>query len=145
MTRGEQLLRRLAAGDERCLERVVDPEARGDWSLDRETRVLVQLAALLALDATTASLRCAADQAATSGIDDHTMIEVLRTVGATAASAHATATAPRLAAALELDIEPELPAAQTPTARAGRRSSPVRPPPSATRRPACDTRHEPAS
>ena len=141
----EQLLRRLADNDERCLSRALDPEARGVWVLDRETRALCQLAALLALDASTASLRWAADQASASGIDDGTLIEVLLIVGEASAAAHAAANAPRLAAALDLDGSADPATARPATGRAARRSSPGRPLPSATRRPACDTRREPAS
>jgi alkylhydroperoxidase/carboxymuconolactone decarboxylase family protein YurZ len=146
MTGAEELLRRLAGNDERCLERALDPEARGAWALDRETRALVQFAALLALDASTASLRWAVDQAAASGVDDGTLIDVLLAVGAASAAAHAAANAPRLAAALDLETtEAEEPPTPDATGRAGRRSSPGRPLPNGTRRPACDRRREPAS
>lgn len=143
MTEAEQLLRRLADNDERCLSRALDPEARGAWVLDREARALCQLAALLALDASTASLRWAVDQASARGIGDAALIEVLLTVGEASAAAHAAMNAPRLAAAL--DLEDGLSVPRPVTGRAARRSSPGRPPPNATRRPACDTRRGPGS
>ncbi len=141
MTGAEELLRRLANNDERCLARALDSEARGAWALDRETRALVQFAALLALDASTVSLRWAADQAAASGVDDGTLIDVLLAVGVASAAAHAAANAPRLAAALDLETTD----APDATGRVGPRSSPGRPLPNGTRRPACDRPREPAS
>jgi hypothetical protein len=141
----EQLLRRLADSDERCLARALLPDAPGGWALARETRALCQLAALLALDASTASLRWAVDQAWASGAGDGTVIEVLLTVGEASAAANAGMNAPRLAAALELEPSAELPTPRPATGRAARHSAPARPLPSATRRPACDTRREPAS
>ncbi len=108
----EELLRRLAAGDERCLRWALGPvTARDDsgegWApvLGREERALVQLAALIAVDAGTASLRWAAERAGATGVDDQTLVHVLLIVGPTAGAAQTVTSAPRLGLALDLDLE----------------------------------------
>jgi hypothetical protein len=75
--------------------------------LDRETRALVQLSALVAGDAGTTSLRWAADVAAAAGADDAALIRVLTSAGSAAGAAQTVKSAPRLALALDLDIEVE--------------------------------------
>jgi 4-carboxymuconolactone decarboxylase len=105
------LLRRLAANDEGSVRSVVAPSPisgsaapRSVPALDRKTRLLVHLAALLVVDASTESLRWATDLACTSGADDGAIAAVLIAVGAAAGSAQLVATAPRLALALGLDL-----------------------------------------
>lgn len=101
-----ELLQALAAHDERCLYAALwpgSPLREGDHALDRRTRMLVQLAALVAADASTSSLRWAVDRAAATGADDRSLVQVLRTVGRAAGSAQTVTTAPRLALALDLD------------------------------------------
>ena len=69
------LLLRLAAGDEASLRAILrassepgnGPHALDGASLDRRTRLLVRLGALLAVGASTESLRWAVDLAATAG------------------------------------------------------------------------------
>ena len=102
------LLRRLAAHDERSLRAVLAlspaPGASGPPSaLDRQTRSLVQLAALLVVDASPETLRWAAELAATSGADDGAIAAVLRCAGAVAGSATTVTAAPRLTLALGLE------------------------------------------
>ena len=99
-----QLLRRLAAGDELCLETVLWPGARSDPALlDTKTRLLVRLAALLALDACTESLRWAVDLASAAGADDEALAAVLIVSGHTAGSARLATNAARLASALGIE------------------------------------------
>jgi alkylhydroperoxidase/carboxymuconolactone decarboxylase family protein YurZ len=107
MTADRRLLRRLAEHDERSVHAVLssDPEVRS--GLDRETFALVQLSALLATDAPTASLRWAVDRAAITGIDDAALAQVLMSTAPAAGSAQAVASAARLALALEVDVEIE--------------------------------------
>ncbi len=81
------------------------PEFEDDYALtavalDRRTRVLVRLAALIAVGACTESLRWAVELASTSGADDDTLAAVLFTTGSAAGSAQLVETAPRLALAL---------------------------------------------
>ena len=65
--------------------------------------MLVRLAALLVLDASTDSLRWAVDLASSSGIDDDAVVAVLLAAGPAAGSAQLVASAPRLALALGLE------------------------------------------
>jgi 4-carboxymuconolactone decarboxylase len=101
----EQLLRRLAASDERSVRAVLS-SARGTGTvLDRETRAMVQLSALLALGAATVSLRWAVDVASTAGVDDRRLVGVMLAVAGALGSAQTVSNAPRLALALGLDVE----------------------------------------
>jgi alkylhydroperoxidase/carboxymuconolactone decarboxylase family protein YurZ len=99
-----QLLRRLAAGDELCLEMVLWPGATSSPALlDTRTRLLVRLAALLALDASTESLSWAVDLASAAGADDEALAAVLIVSGHTAGSAQLAKSASRLASALGME------------------------------------------
>ena len=104
------LLRRLATGDEICLDAILRPGvASGDPTpataplLDTRTRLLVQLAALLALDASTESLCWAVDLASAAGADDDALAAVLIVSGHTAGSAQLATSASRLAMALGIE------------------------------------------
>jgi alkylhydroperoxidase/carboxymuconolactone decarboxylase family protein YurZ len=84
------------------------PEFDGDYALtgpalDRRTRVLVRLAALIAVGASTETLRWAVELASTSGADDDALAAVLLATGSAAGSAQLVETAPRLALALGLE------------------------------------------
>ncbi|MGZ4245481.1 MAG: hypothetical protein ACXVSE_14425 [Solirubrobacteraceae bacterium] len=106
-----ELLRRLAASDETSLEAAFGPggSARemARINLDRTTRVLVELAALLASDAPTTSVRWAAERASAAGADDEALVGVLLAASAAAGSAQTVTSAPRLALALDVDVEVE--------------------------------------
>jgi len=106
-----EFLRRLAASDESSLEAAFSSAAGGRDdvvpNLDRSTRVLVELAALLATDAPTTSVRWAAERAAAAGADDEALVGVLLAAGAAAGGAQTVTSAPRLALALDLDLEVE--------------------------------------
>ncbi|HTX09971.1 MAG TPA: hypothetical protein VME22_15230 [Solirubrobacteraceae bacterium] len=101
------LLRRLASNDERLLRTVLRLVPAHDldheFALDRRTRMLVRLGALLAIDAATSSLRWAVELASTSGAGDDAMAAVLLSAGGTAGSAQLVASASRLVEALDLD------------------------------------------
>ncbi len=112
--RGEQLLRGLAAGDESLLRSVLvlapaatRAPAPSNRTLPRATATLVHLAALLAVGASTTSLRWAVELALRAGVQDEEIVEVLATVAATVGSARVVAAAPRLALAIGYDIEIE--------------------------------------
>src|SRR5436305_3186735 len=107
MSEGRDLLRRLANSDEGSLRSVLaptpefgDPDTRPRVCLDRRTRPLVRLAALLVLGASTESLRWAVELATTTGADDDAVAAVLLAAGSAAGSAQLVASAPRLALAL---------------------------------------------
>ena len=109
------LLRRLATNDERSVRTVLapspiggSPAPRSVLGLDRRTRSLVQLAALMVVDASTESLRWATDLAYTSGADDSALAAVLVAAAAAAGSAQVVATAPRLALAMGLEPAEEV-------------------------------------
>jgi alkylhydroperoxidase family enzyme len=112
-TEGQDLLRRLARHDERSLRAVLAPrpesgsadEGTGPF-LDRTTRGLVRLAALLAIGACTESLRWAVELASATGADDEAVTSALIAAGLAAGSAQLVASAPRLALALGVELEP---------------------------------------
>lgn len=113
MSEAIQLLRRLAAHDERSLRCAMapTPEFGGEDpltspALDRRTRVLVRLAALLAVGACTESIRWAVELASTTGADDDTLAAVLVATGSATGSAQLVEAAPRLALALGYEAEP---------------------------------------
>lgn len=143
-----QLLRRLAANDEACLAKVLwpgsgteDPGSEHPPLLDTRTSLLVRLAALLALDASTESLCWAVDLARAAGADDDALAAVLIASGRTAGAAQLATSASRLAVALGIEPGEHLGA----TARAARRRRRARRPLTWTRRPASGTRREPGS
>jgi alkylhydroperoxidase/carboxymuconolactone decarboxylase family protein YurZ len=103
----QELLRRLAASGESGADEVLSSEAGRRCQLDRRTRALVQLSALVADDASTASLRWAADAAAVAGADDASLVRVLATAASATGAAQTVKSAPRLALALDVDIEVE--------------------------------------
>lgn len=140
------LLRRIAAHDEPCLQGMLSPQARLGQPpvqspvLDRRTRVLVELVALLTADASTTSLRWAVDRAAATGASDEAVVRVLQNAAGAAGVAQTVKSAARLALALGLDPEPE-----RRSSRAARRQPLGPPPPSVTPLRACDRSRAPAS
>ena len=64
----------------------------------------MELAALLAADAATPSLRWAVDRAAATGAGDDKLVQVLLASASAAGSACTAASAARLALALDLDL-----------------------------------------
>jgi alkylhydroperoxidase/carboxymuconolactone decarboxylase family protein YurZ len=100
-----QVLERLAAGDEEWLRTVLAPTpgTRLASVLDRRTRALVQLSALLVMDAPTCSLGWAAETAATRGVDDRVIVHVLHIAASVAGIAATASGAERLALAMGLD------------------------------------------
>ncbi len=107
MTADRRLLRDLAEHDERSVRAVLTSEPQLRGGLDRETFALVQLSALLATDAPTDSLRWAVDRAATSGVNDAALAQVLIVTAPAAGAAQAVASAARLALALGVDVDIE--------------------------------------
>ncbi len=108
----EALLRGLAAGDESSLCTVLAPRPElapgAAWvapALDCRIGALVRLAALLAVDACTTSLRWAVELAGSSGADDGAVVAVLLATGSAVGAAQLVTNAPRLALALDVDVE----------------------------------------
>jgi 4-carboxymuconolactone decarboxylase len=111
---GELLLRGLAEGDDRSVRSVLVltvtetiPGARPASVLSPQTASLVHLAALLATQASTTSLRWGVEMAREAGAGDDAIVEVLSTVASTVGWARVVAAAPRLALAIGYDIEVE--------------------------------------
>ena|SRR5436305_10834848 len=95
----------MAAGDEVFLSVAPGDERPIPAALDRVTRARVQLAALLMTGAATTSLRWAVERACASGIDDAAVTQVLLSTAPIAGAAQTVAAAPRLALALDIDLE----------------------------------------
>jgi 4-carboxymuconolactone decarboxylase len=110
----EELLRRLTLNDETSVRMVLaltpelaDPPVEFHAALTPRIRMLVCLAALLAVDASTASLRWAVELASSTGADDDDIVGVLVSVGSDLGLARVVSAAPRLALAIGYDIEVE--------------------------------------
>ena len=74
-------------------------------ALDRKTRLLVRLGALLAVGAPTTVLRWAVELASSAGVDEDAVLGTLLAAASVAGSAQVVASAPRLALALGFDVE----------------------------------------
>jgi hypothetical protein len=107
MEPAEDLLRRLAFNDERVLGMVLTRRVGGEREpeLTPKIELLVRLAGLLAVGATTPSLREAVDQAEAAGATQGEIVGVLVAVGPAIGLASLVACAPRLAMAIGYDLE----------------------------------------
>ncbi len=101
----KDLLRRLAASDEGAIRDVLTGRCSHGAGLDRVARALVQLAAMLAVDAPTTSVRWAVDVASGAGVDDVALLHVLLSAASVTGAAQTVASAPRLALAVGVDLE----------------------------------------
>jgi 4-carboxymuconolactone decarboxylase len=103
----ERLLRRLALNDEESVHQVL--ARRGNHPsaavLDRKVDLLVRLGALLALGASTSSLRATVESALAAGASESEIVEVLVAVGPAVGLARVVVAAPRLAVALGYEID----------------------------------------
>ena len=107
MEPAEDLLRRLALNDEKVLGMVLTRRVGDDGGVDLtpKTELLVSLGGLLAVGATTPSLREAVDRAIAAGATPKELVGVLVAVGPAIGLAGVVASAPRLAVALGYDLE----------------------------------------
>jgi 4-carboxymuconolactone decarboxylase len=103
----ERLLRRLALNDEESVGRVLagDSGAAGRAVLRPKVDLLVRLGALLALGASTSSLRATVDRALGAGATEAEIVGVLVAVAPSVGLARVVSCAPRLALAIGYDIE----------------------------------------
>lgn len=103
----EDLLRRLAFNDAKVLGMVLTRRVGGDGEtvLSTKTELLVRLGGLLAVGATTPSLRDAVDQAVAAGATADEIVAVLVAVSPPIGLAGVVASAPRLAMAIGYDLE----------------------------------------
>lgn len=112
MTEGsaEEAFRRLTIGEPRLLAALADPELADDrlTRLDTLTESLLQVAALVALDAPELSYRSAVDAAQRAGAGLGDLLGVLAAVAGRVGSARITSAAPRIALAAGYDVEADL-------------------------------------
>jgi hypothetical protein len=110
MHEAEQLLRRLTASEDESLQRVLalrpDAGHGGECAaaLTPRVRTLVRLAALVAGDASTTSLRWAVELAWSTGAVDEEIVGVLLSIGREIGLPKIVDGAPRLAAAIGYDV-----------------------------------------
>ncbi len=106
---GEELLRRLALNDERSIASVLTggPGAGTGTPLNPKVDALVRLGALLAVEATTTSLRPTVELASSLGATEDEIVAVLVAVGPAVGLARLVTTAPRLAVAIGYDLDDE--------------------------------------
>jgi len=106
---GEELLRRLALNDERCVARVLanEPAPEIDGPLAPKIEALVRLAAMLAIGAATTSLRPLVQQNRGLGATEDEIVAVLVAIGPALGLAGLVGAAPRLAAAIGYDLNEE--------------------------------------
>ena len=104
----EELLRRLALNDENVVRAAVGADPRplgGGLELDAKTNALVRLAALLSIGAATSSCRAAVERARAAGAGDAEIVGVLVAVAPAVGGARVVGAAPRLALAIDYDVE----------------------------------------
>jgi alkylhydroperoxidase/carboxymuconolactone decarboxylase family protein YurZ len=103
----ERLLRLLALNDEASIEMVLARSADPGRStvLRPKVELLVRLGALLAVGASTASLRAIVERAMGAGATEAEIVAVLVSVAPAVGQACVVSTAPRLATAIGYDLE----------------------------------------
>ena len=106
----QDILRRLSIGDDAQSRSILGlgPEGLDGARLDPKVYRLVQLGALIALDADAASYSSAAASAAAAGASPEEMVGTLAAVAPVAGLARVVAAAPRLAEAIGYDIDAAL-------------------------------------
>jgi alkylhydroperoxidase/carboxymuconolactone decarboxylase family protein YurZ len=103
----ERLLRQLALNDEESIGMVLAgaAESQACTALRPKAALLVQLGALLALGAATASLRAAVQHAIQAGATEAEIVGVLVAIAPAVGLARVVSIAPRLALAIGYDID----------------------------------------
>jgi alkylhydroperoxidase/carboxymuconolactone decarboxylase family protein YurZ len=102
----ETTLRKLTIADEGCIESVLASEASrpAKSPLDNKTHALVKVAALIAIDAPSASYIDAIDAARTAGASDDELVACLLAVLPTLGAPRVVSAAPKLGLALGYDV-----------------------------------------
>jgi alkylhydroperoxidase/carboxymuconolactone decarboxylase family protein YurZ len=110
MQQAQEMLRRLTIGSSGWVAAVADPDrdAPGWYRLDDRTEALLQIGALVALDAPQSSYQEAVGAAQRAGADLDDILAVLIAVAASVGSARVVAAAPKIALAAGYDIEAAL-------------------------------------
>jgi hypothetical protein len=104
--KAEQLLRRLGESEDESIQTVLAlrPSATCELALTPRVLTLVRLAALVADDASTTSLRWAVELAWSAGAADEEIVGVLLSIGREVGLPRIVDGAPRLAAAIGYDV-----------------------------------------
>ena len=103
-----ELLRRLALNDEEVVRTAMTAggsHRRATGTLDARTACLVRLAALLAVGAPAVACRPTAEAAQAIGASTDELVDVLLTLGPVIGAGALVAAAPRLALAIDVEIE----------------------------------------
>jgi 4-carboxymuconolactone decarboxylase len=110
MSSAEEGFRRLTIGDPALVASVAGPEARplGAQCLDARTEALLQIGALIALDAPPSSYRPVVEAAQRAGARLEELLAVLVAVAGTVGSARTVSAAPKIALAAGYDVEAAL-------------------------------------
>ncbi len=103
----ERLLRLLALNDEASIEMVLASSGPHETpaALRPKVELLVRLGALLALGASTTSLRATVQSARAAGASEAEIVGVLVSVAPAVGLARVVSSAPRLASAIGYDLE----------------------------------------
>ncbi len=106
----EEIFRRLTIGEPGLVAALADRAGRGRGlrRLDAQTASLLQVGALVALDAPETAYRTAVDDALRLGADIEDLLAVLLAVAEEVGSARVIAAAPRVALAAGYDVEADL-------------------------------------
>jgi alkylhydroperoxidase/carboxymuconolactone decarboxylase family protein YurZ len=106
----EEIFRRLTIGEPGLVAALADRAGRGRdlRRLDAQTASLLQVGALVALDAPETAYRTAVDDALRLGADIEDLLAVLLAVAEEVGSARVMAAAPRVALAAGYDVEADL-------------------------------------
>jgi 4-carboxymuconolactone decarboxylase len=103
-----ELLRRLALNDTRTVAAAVGAGRAHEslsGELDPKATALVRLAALLSVGAATVSCRATAEEARASGATEEEIVDVLLAIGPAIGAARLVEAAPKLALAIDYDVE----------------------------------------
>jgi 4-carboxymuconolactone decarboxylase len=105
-----EAFRRLTIGEPGLISALADREGRGHdlRRLDTRTASLLQIGALIALDAPETAFRTAVDEAMRVGADLEDLLAVLLGVAEQVGYARVIAAAPRIALAAGYDVEADL-------------------------------------
>jgi 4-carboxymuconolactone decarboxylase len=116
MAADEELLRRIAIHDPRCLESILSGDEPGASTLDPVVSALIRVAGLISVDAPQPSLSWSVSEALGAGAAPSDVIEAFLAIAPAIGTARVVAAAPRLALALGWDIDAALETIDQPTA-----------------------------
>ena len=110
MLNAEDGFRRLTIGDPGLIAAMSNPDGSGSGvhRLDARTEALLQIGALIAVDAPPSSYRAAVEAALRAGARLDDLLAVFAAVAGTVGSARITSAAPKIALAAGYDVEAAL-------------------------------------